>query len=164
MQETQEIAPVKWLGCSRGLLMLVGKETPTGQPQAQKPRASSPSHHNFPLPACEKGCHECRSCPAIEMCSLCCRTGDNPPPFAFGEMTVASGRYRVVYRLVGGVYLMLVAAPQSNVLWLLELISACVRILIAVSRGVEVTPDKLARRYPEVSARPCQCFCSLHSL
>ncbi|KAK9908229.1 hypothetical protein WJX75_004580 [Coccomyxa subellipsoidea] len=78
------------------------------------------------------------------------RTGDNPPPFAFGEMTVASGGYRVVYRLVGGVYLMLVAAPHSNVLWLLELVSACVRILIAVSRGVEVTPDKLARRYPEL--------------
>jgi hypothetical protein len=67
-------------------------------------------------------------------------------------MTVASGGYRVVYRLVGGVYLMLVAAPHSNVLWLLELVSACVRILIAVSRGVEVTPDKLARRYPEVPA------------
>ncbi|EIE21363.1 hypothetical protein COCSUDRAFT_56582 [Coccomyxa subellipsoidea C-169] len=65
-------------------------------------------------------------------------------------MTVASGRHRVVYRLVGGVYLMLVAAPQTNVLWLLELVSACVRILIAVSRGVEVTPDKLARRYPEL--------------
>lgn len=69
-------------------------------------------------------------------------------------MIVASGGYRVVYRLVGGVYLMLVAAPHSNVLWLLELVSACVRILIAVSRGVEVTPDKLARRYPEVPACP----------
>ncbi len=45
---------------------------------------------------------------------------------------------------------MIVAAPQSNVLWLLELISACVRILVAVARGVEVTPEKLARRYPEV--------------
>ncbi|BDA44585.1 hypothetical protein COCOBI_06-0610 [Coccomyxa sp. Obi] len=78
------------------------------------------------------------------------RSGDNPPPFAFGEMLVASGRHRVVYRLVGGVYLMVVAAPQSNVLWLLELISACVRVLVAVARGVEVTPEKLARRYPEL--------------
>lgn len=65
---------------------------------------------------------------------------------------MASGRHRVVYRLVGGVYLMIVAAPESYVLWLLEHISACVRILVAVARGVEVTPEKLARRYPEVRA------------
>lgn len=47
---------------------------------------------------------------------------------------------------------MIVAAPESYVLWLLEHISACVRILVAVARGVEVTPEKLARRYPEVRA------------
>ena len=59
-------------------------------------------------------------------------------------------RHRVVYRLVGGVYLMVVAAVQANVLWLLKLLDACVRVLIAVAKAVEVTPDKLARRYPEV--------------
>lgn len=79
---------------------------------------------------------------------------------------MSSGRHRVVYRLVGGVYLMLVAEPHSNVLWLLELVAACVRILIAVARGVEVTPDKLARRYPEValasSRNPCSGWVHRH--
>ena len=56
----------------------------------------------------------------------------------------------MVYRLVGGVYLMITAGVQANVLWLLNLMDACVRILIGVARSVEVTPDKLARRYPEV--------------
>ncbi len=60
-------------------------------------------------------------------------------------------RHRVVYRLVGGVYLMVVASAQANVLWLLGLMDACVRVLIGVARSVEVTPDKLARRYPEVT-------------
>ena len=59
-------------------------------------------------------------------------------------------RHRVVYRLVGGVYLMVVSAVQANVLWLLNLLDACVRVLIGVAKSVEVTPDKLARRYPEV--------------
>jgi len=45
---------------------------------------------------------------------------------------------------------MVVAAVQANVLWLLNLLDACVRVLIGVARAVEVTPDKLARRYPEV--------------
>ncbi|CAL5229785.1 g13174 [Coccomyxa viridis] len=78
------------------------------------------------------------------------RGGDNPPPFSFGEMLLLSGRHRVVYRLVGGVYLMVVAAVQANVLWLLNLLDACVRVVIGVAKSVEVTPDKLARRYPEL--------------
>ena len=45
---------------------------------------------------------------------------------------------------------MVVATLQANVLWLLALLDACVRVLIGVARAVEVTPDKLARRYPEV--------------
>ena len=63
---------------------------------------------------------------------------------------VGMRRHRVVYRLVGGVYLMVVAAVQANVLWLLNLLDPCVRVLIGVAKSVEVTPDKLARRYPEV--------------
>ena len=57
----------------------------------------------------------------------------------------------MVYRLVGGVYLMVIASAHANVLWLLGLMDACVRVLIGVARSVEVTPDKLARRYPEVT-------------
>lgn len=59
-------------------------------------------------------------------------------------------RFRVVYRLVGRVYLMLVAGAGCNTLWLLRLADAATRVLLAAARGVEVTPDKLATRYPEV--------------
>jgi hypothetical protein len=46
---------------------------------------------------------------------------------------------------------MVIAFPEANVPWLLHLSSACVRLLVMISRGVEVMPDKLAKRYPEVS-------------
>ena len=59
-------------------------------------------------------------------------------------------RFRVLYRLVGKVYLMLVAGAACNTLWLLRLADAATRVLLAAARGVEVTPDKLATRYPEV--------------
>ena len=59
----------------------------------------------------------------------------------------------MIYRLVGGVYLMVVARPEANVFWLLNLSSACVRLLVTLSKGVEVMPNKLARFYPEV----CGC-------
>jgi hypothetical protein len=49
---------------------------------------------------------------------------------------------------------MVVAAVQANVLWLLNLLDGCVRVLIGVAKAVEVTPDKLARRYPEVPSAP----------
>lgn len=65
-------------------------------------------------------------------------------------------RYRVIYRLVGGVYLMVVARPEANVFWMLNLSSVCVRLLVTVSKGVEVMPNKLAKFYPEVwSLRAC---------
>ena len=62
---------------------------------------------------------------------------------------------------------MVVASAQANVLWLLGLMDACVRVLIGVARSVEVTPDKLARRYPEVTpvtgpSHPMQQFLKTH--
>lgn len=60
------------------------------------------------------------------------------------------GRYRVVYRLVNTVYVMAVASAAANVFSLMKLVDAMTRVATVASRGVEVTPEKLSRRYPEV--------------
>ena len=60
-------------------------------------------------------------------------------------------RYRVVYRLVNTVYVMAVASAAANVFSLMRLVDAMTRVATLASRGVEVTPEKLSRRYPEVS-------------
>ena len=59
-------------------------------------------------------------------------------------------RYRVVYRLVNSVYVMTVAAAHTNVFYTLQLVEGAVRVLVAACKGVDVTPDKVTRRYPEV--------------
>ena len=56
----------------------------------------------------------------------------------------------MVYRLVHMVYAMVVAPAAANVFFALQLLEPVTRLLIAASRGVEVTPDKLTRRYSEV--------------
>lgn len=61
-----------------------------------------------------------------------------------------ASRYRVVYRLVNTVYIMAVASAAANVFALMKLVDALTAIATVASRGVEVTPEKLSRRYPEV--------------
>ncbi|KAK9811542.1 hypothetical protein WJX72_005642 [[Myrmecia] bisecta] len=77
-------------------------------------------------------------------------SGDNPPGFTYGEVLVQSGRLRVVYRLVNTVYVMAVAAPAANVFFCMQVVEAVTRMLVMASKGVEVTPDKVTKRYPEV--------------
>ena len=75
-------------------------------------------------------------------------------PYPLYPMAAARRRLRVVYRLVGGVLLMGVLRRGGCVLRLLRLLDAATRLLVAAARTVDVTPDKLARRYPEVRAGP----------
>ncbi|KAL3157615.1 hypothetical protein ABBQ32_012066 [Trebouxia sp. C0010 RCD-2024] len=79
-------------------------------------------------------------------------TGDSAPDFAYGDLLVEDARYRVVYRLVNTVYVMAVASAAANVFSLMKLVDAITRVATLASRGVEVTPEKLSRRYPEVYA------------
>ncbi|DBA86245.1 hypothetical protein WJX77_008239 [Trebouxia sp. C0004] len=79
-------------------------------------------------------------------------TGDTAPNFAYGDLLVDDARYRVVYRLVNTVYVMAVASAAANVFSLMKLVDAMTRMATLASRGVEVTPEKLSRRYPEVYA------------
>lgn len=69
----------------------------------------------------------------------------------------------MTYRLVNRVYAMVVAPPSSNVFLALQLLDAAAKVLVGVSKGVDVTPDKVAKRYTEVSAllRP-PCSSLLH--
>ena len=49
------------------------------------------------------------------------------------------------------VWVITVSPATANVLLCSHIISATIRLLIAASKGIDVTPDKLARSYPEVS-------------
>ena len=65
-------------------------------------------------------------------------------------MAAVQGRYSVTYRLVNSVYAMVVAPPGANVFLAMQLVDAVAKVLVGVSRGVDVTPDKLVKRYTEV--------------
>lgn len=89
----------------------------------------------------------CRLHPA----PACCSTGDNPPGVGTGHMAAVQGRYSVTYRLVNRVYAMVVAPAASNVFLSMQLLDAAAKVLVGVSRGVDVTPAKVAKRYTEVT-------------
>lgn len=63
-----------------------------------------------------------------------------------------SCRLLVVYRLINSVWVMTVTPAVTNVLLCTQLIAATARLLVAACKGVDVTPDKIARKYPEVSS------------
>ncbi len=56
----------------------------------------------------------------------------------------------MVYRLVSSIWVMTVTPAVTNVLLCTQLIAATARLLVAACKGVDVTPDKIARKYPEV--------------
>lgn len=80
------------------------------------------------------------------------RSGDNPPAFALGQLSVLRGRYAVTYRLVNAVYVMVVAEQGANAFLCVQLLEAVTKILVAAGRGVDVTPDKIGRKYQEVGS------------
>lgn len=62
---------------------------------------------------------------------------------------------------------MAVASAAANVFALMKLVDALTLIATLASKGVEVTPEKLSRRYPEVCQqlsldRTCQSSVMLH--
>ncbi len=59
-------------------------------------------------------------------------------------------RFRVVYRLANQVYVMGVAPAHGNVLFAARVVNAATHHLVAVNRGIGVTPDRVANRFPEV--------------
>ena len=61
-------------------------------------------------------------------------------------------RFRVVYRLVSGVYVMAVAPVFMNIFFSTQLVNAIVHRLCTINRSVNLTPEKLISRFPEVRA------------
>lgn len=76
---------------------------------------------------------------------------DALPGVALGRFRASHGRLIVTYRLVGKVYILLVTEAAANVFLCLQLIDAVSKILVGVARGIDITSDKLIRRYDELN-------------
>lgn len=59
-------------------------------------------------------------------------------------------RYQVVYRLVGQVLVIVVADRRGNVFSCLNLARALSQLLVMECKTVDVSPDRLEKRYPQV--------------
>lgn len=83
---------------------------------------------------------------------LPCRSGDAPPGFALGRVAALQGQYAVTYRMVNAVLILLVSDPGANAFLCLRALDAAAKVLVAACKGVDVTADRVARRYLEVHA------------
>jgi hypothetical protein len=61
-----------------------------------------------------------------------------------------SHRYQVVYRLVGQVVVIVVADRRGNVFSCLNLARALSQLLVMECKTVDVSPERLEKRYPQV--------------
>eukprot|EP00271_Cylindrocystis_brebissonii_P004688 TRINITY_DN16502_c0_g1_i1.p1 TRINITY_DN16502_c0_g1~~TRINITY_DN16502_c0_g1_i1.p1 ORF type:complete len:680 (+),score=137.66 TRINITY_DN16502_c0_g1_i1:530-2569(+) len=97
-----------------------------------------------------------RKADAFAELDLVDRTGDDPLAASSGQVVVGSDyKYRVVYRLVSNVYVLGISSADQddtsiNVFRTTYVVSQAVSILVAACRGVDVTTEKLNRKYPEV--------------
>lgn len=81
--------------------------------------------------------------------------GDDPLAASSGQVIVGvESRYRVVYRLVNGIYVLGITVADHdntvNVFECINIVNQAVSVIVTACRGVEVTPDKLSRKYAEV--------------
>ncbi|XP_062191953.1 uncharacterized protein LOC133895557 [Phragmites australis] len=83
--------------------------------------------------------------------------GDDPLAAASGQLVVGvESQYRVVYRLVNSIYVLGVttssdhASPAVNAFAVADAVNQAVSVVVAACRGVDVTPEKVHRKYPEV--------------
>ncbi|KAG6589709.1 hypothetical protein SDJN03_15132, partial [Cucurbita argyrosperma subsp. sororia] len=81
--------------------------------------------------------------------------GDHPLAASNGQVIVGvESRYRVVYRLVNGIYVLgITTADQDNsvnVFECIHIVNQAVNVTVTACRGVDVTPEKLSRKYAEI--------------
>ncbi|XP_058068082.1 uncharacterized protein LOC131217241 [Magnolia sinica] len=78
--------------------------------------------------------------------------GDDPLAASSGQILIGlESKYRVVYRLVNSIYVLAITtADLSNVFECIETVNQAVSVVVAACRGVEVTPEKLHRKYAEI--------------
>ncbi|KAL1563563.1 hypothetical protein AAHA92_06017 [Salvia divinorum] len=80
--------------------------------------------------------------------------GDDPLAASSGQVIVgAESRYRVVYRLVNSIYVLGVTTiddSHNNVFECIHIVNQAVSVIVTACRGVDVTPEKLGKKYVEV--------------
>lgn len=82
--------------------------------------------------------------------------GDDPLAASSGQVIVgAESRYRVVYRLVNSIYVLGITSVDvensvNNVFECISIVNQAVSVVVTACRGVDVTPEKLGKKYAEV--------------
>ncbi|XP_031501127.1 uncharacterized protein LOC116264845 [Nymphaea colorata] len=82
--------------------------------------------------------------------------GDDPLSAAGGQVIVGKeSKYRVIYRLVNGIYVLGITTVDhddsvNNVFECIEIVNQAVRVIVTACRGVDVSPDKLGKKYAEI--------------
>ncbi|KAF8102587.1 hypothetical protein N665_0198s0285 [Sinapis alba] len=81
--------------------------------------------------------------------------GDDPLAASNGQIIVGvESKYRVVYRLVNSIYILGVTVADHdnsiNVFECIHIVNQAVSVIVTACRGVDVTPEKLGRKYAEV--------------
>jgi hypothetical protein len=82
---------------------------------------------------------------------LCCFSAAAAAAAAAAARTVMSAhRYAVVYRLLHQVLVVVVSRAHSNVFSSLNLAAAISRLLVAEAKSIELTPERLLKKYAQV--------------
>lgn len=80
--------------------------------------------------------------------------GDDPLAASSGQVVVGvESRYRVVYRLVNSIYVLAVTTiddNNNNVFDCINVVNQAVAVVVTACRGVDVTPEKLGKKYAEI--------------
>ncbi|CAI9098510.1 OLC1v1035172C1 [Oldenlandia corymbosa var. corymbosa] len=80
--------------------------------------------------------------------------GDDPLAASSGQVIVGvESRYRVVYRLVNAIYVLGVTTldeTNNNVFECISIVNQAVSVVVTACRGVDVTPEKLGKKYAEI--------------
>ncbi|GAV59581.1 muHD domain-containing protein [Cephalotus follicularis] len=81
--------------------------------------------------------------------------GDDPLAASSGQLIVGvESKYRVVYRLVNGIYVLGITVADHdnsiNVFECIHIVNQAVSVIVTACRGVDVTPEKLNRKYAEI--------------
>ncbi|CAH9140975.1 unnamed protein product [Cuscuta epithymum] len=85
--------------------------------------------------------------------------GDDPLAASSGQVIVGvESRYRVVYRLVNSIYVLAITTADendkdrivNNVFECISIVNQAVSVVVAACRGVDVTPEKLGKKYAEI--------------
>ncbi|XP_026395649.1 uncharacterized protein LOC113290265 [Papaver somniferum] len=83
--------------------------------------------------------------------------GDDPLAASSGQLIVGTeSKYRVVYRLVNGIYVLGITtvdhdnSVNNNVFECIGIVNQAVSVIVAACRGVDVTREKINKKYAEI--------------